>query len=57
MNLHSEKIPDITYRPPITDLFTFFGINWDTLAPALWLLFGTLFAFFVLKIVKQNGAD
>ena len=57
MDLHSEKVPDIDYSPNIQDLFMFFGINWDTLGPVLWLLFGTLFAFFIIRIVKQNGAD
>lgn len=57
MNLHSDKVPDINYRPPINDLFMFFGINWNTLAPVMLLLLGTLFAFFVLKIVKNNGVD
>lgn len=52
MNLHSDKIPKISYRPEIKDLFLFFGINWDTLWPVLALLFGTLFGFFVLKIMK-----
>ena len=57
MNLHSDKVPDITYKPPINDLFTFFGINWATLGPALWVLFGTLFGFFVLKIIKSRFID
>lgn len=52
MNLHSDKIPDIGYSPDISKLFMFFGINWDTLGPALWLLFGTLFGFFVLRLLK-----
>lgn len=52
MDLHSENIPEIGYSPDITDLFDFFGVNWNTLSPALWLLFGTLFAFFLLKILK-----
>jgi len=52
MNLHSDKVPDVNYSPPIQDLFYFFGVNWGTLGPALWLLFGTLFGFFVLKILK-----
>lgn len=57
MNLHSDKVPDITYKPPIEDLFKFFGINWNTLSPALWVLFGTLFGFFVLKILKDRFID
>lgn len=56
--LKSENIPDVTYRPDINDLFHYFGINWETLSPALWVLFGTLFAFFVLKILKDRfGSD
>jgi len=57
VNLHSDKVPDIGYRPPISDLFMFFGINWNTLGPALWVLFGTLFGFFVLKILKDRFID
>lgn len=52
--LHSENIPDVTYSPDIHDLFFYFGINWSTLAPALYLLFGVLFGFFVLKILKDK---
>lgn len=55
MNLHSDKVPDITYSPPIKDLFMFFGINWSTLTPVILLLLGTLFGFFVLKIVKRGS--
>lgn len=56
--LHSDNIPDVNYRPPIKDLFHFFDINWNTLSPVLWLLFGTLFAFFILKILKDKyGSD
>ncbi len=57
MDLHSELVPDVTYKPPIQDLFMFFGINWETLSPALWLLFGTLFGFFVLKMLKNHFVD
>lgn len=52
VNLHSDKIPEIGYRPDMSKLFMFFGINWDTLSPVLWLLFGTLFAFFIFKVLK-----
>ena len=52
MDLHSEKIPEVDYSPHISDLFKFFGYNWTTLGPALWLLFGTLFGFFVLYLLK-----
>lgn len=57
IDLHSEKVPDITYKPDITDLFDFFTINWNTLSPALWLLFGTLFAFFVSGILIKLYRD
>lgn len=55
--LHSENIPEVTYSPPISDLFNFFKINWETLSPALWLLYGVLFAFFVLGIIKKYQDD
>lgn len=50
-------VPKIDYRPPISDLFSNFGTNWNTLSPALWLLYGTLFAFFVLGIMKKYYND
>lgn len=49
--LHSDNIPDVSYRPDIGNLFEYFAINWETLSPALWVLFGILFGFFVLRIV------
>jgi len=52
--LHSDKVPDVTYSPDINKLFYFFGINWETLSPALYVLFGVLFGFFVLKIMKNR---
>lgn len=57
MDLHSELVPDITYSPPIADLFLFVGINWDTLLPVLGLLCGTLFGFFILKRVKGHFGE
>ena len=57
IDLHSEKIPDVPKTADINDLFMFFGINFNTLGPALWLLFGTLFAFFVLAILKRQYED
>lgn len=53
LDLHSDNVPDVGYKPPIGDLFEFAAFNWSTLGPALWLLFGTLFAFFVLKLLKM----
>lgn len=51
--LDSPNIPDVEYSPNINDLFHYFGINWETLSPALWVLYGVLFAFFVLAILKK----
>lgn len=51
--LDSKNIPDVKYSPDITDLFHYFGINWSTLSPALWVLFGVLAGFFILKILKD----
>jgi hypothetical protein len=51
--LNSPNIPEVTYSPDINDLFHYFGVNWDTLSPALWLLYGVLFAFAVLAILKH----
>ncbi len=53
LDLHSDKVPDVTYRPPISDLFAYFSFNWSTLWPALALLFGVLFAFFAIKIFRE----
>jgi hypothetical protein len=52
--LESKNIPDVSYSPDISKLFGFFNMNWSTLGPVLWILFGTLFAFFVLGILKKN---
>ena len=49
----SEHIPDISYRPDITDIFRNFAYNWDTLSPVLFLLFGVLAGFFFLAIVLK----
>lgn len=46
-------IPDISYRPPISDLFANFAHNWQTLSPALWVLYGVLAGFFILMILKR----
>jgi hypothetical protein len=56
--MHSDNIPNVrtdTYN--MSDLFHYFGMNWDTLSPALYVLYGVLFAFFLLAILKRfyNG--
>lgn len=46
-------IPTVDYKPPISDLFANFFYNWDTLSPAINLLIGILFAFFLLRKIKE----
>lgn len=58
--LDSPNIPDIPFKldsGKMNDLFANFTLNWTTLSPVLWLLFGTLFGFFVLKLLKNNFTD
>lgn len=57
MNLHSDKIPEVNYSPPIQDLFMFFGINWATLSPVIYLLLGTLFGLYVIKLLMGRFAN
>ncbi|MFU1973151.1 hypothetical protein [Bacillus pumilus] len=51
--MQGNNIPDVKYSPPISDLFANFALNWHTLSPALWVLFGTLTGFYILKILKR----
>ncbi len=51
--LHSKNIPDVNYSPDINDLFHYFGINWNTLSPVIFLLVGLGFGFFILKLVMR----
>jgi len=53
----NPAIPEINYSPPISDLFANFGHNWQTLSPALWLLYGTLTAFMILALIKKFYKD
>jgi hypothetical protein len=49
-------IPNIPFqltKSHMGDLFANFAHNWNTLSPALWLLFGVLIAFFYLKVIKK----
>lgn len=45
---------NVSYRPPIEDLFANFALNWSTLSPVLYLLFGTLTAFFFIGLVLKH---
>ncbi|MMZ67710.1 hypothetical protein D3C76_316240 [compost metagenome] len=49
----------IQSSPPISDLFANLGHNWSTLSPVLSLLFGIIFATYVVnKILKKvRGED
>jgi hypothetical protein len=49
--LHSDNIPDVSYRPNIGDLFSNFSLNWSTLSPVLYLLYGVLAGFFLLGLL------
>lgn len=55
--LHSDKIPNINVEHDITDLFFYFGINWNTIAPAIYIILGTAFGYYVLKILKNIYID
>jgi len=47
-------IPDVNYRPPIEDLFANFQHNFVTISPALFLVCGVLFAFYVIRKIKND---
>lgn len=53
IDLNSDKMPNISYEPDISDLFMFFGINWEVLSPAIYLIVGLGFGFFLAKIIKK----
>jgi hypothetical protein len=58
--LDSENIPDVPTQighSEMLDLFRNFTFNWDTLSPALWLLFGTLLGFSIFKMIKNRFVD
>lgn len=54
--LHSENIPEIPFQITNTemgDLFANFALNWSTLSPATYLLYGVLLGFFFLGLMKK----
>ncbi len=58
--LNSPNIPNVPFQLSdghMSELFRNFMINWDTLSPVLWLLFGTLFGLFVVKLIKDRTSD
>lgn len=58
--LNSPNIPNVPTNvgdSEMLELFRNFGLNWSTLSPALWLLLGTLFGLFVLKLIKNRFDD
>lgn len=58
--LDSPNIPNIPFKVTdgkMVDIFRNFGVNWETLSPVLFLLFGTLFAFFVIRKLKNHFGD
>lgn len=55
--LHSDLMPQINYSPPISDLFANLQFNMSTLSPALVILFGILFAGYLIKKIKDRFID
>jgi hypothetical protein len=58
--LNSPNIPDVPFELTsglMNDLFRNFTLNWGTLSPVLWVLYGVLFGFFVLKLLKEKFTD
>ncbi len=58
--LDSVNIPNVPKNigtSEMTDLFRNFDLNWSTLSPVLWLLFGVLFGFYVAYRIKDAMVD
>jgi len=58
--LHSVNIPSVPKNigtSEMTDLFRNFDLNWSTLSPVLFLLFGVLFGFYVAYRIKSSFVD
>ncbi|WP_263560722.1 hypothetical protein [Paenibacillus polymyxa] len=54
-----STVPDIGYHITLDPLFGNLQLNWQTMSPVLWFLFGTLFAGFILRLFirKIRGDD
>lgn len=54
-----NPLPKWHYQPPIGDLFSNFNHNWNTLLPVTGLLFGIIFAtWLIAKVIKHvKGSD
>jgi hypothetical protein len=52
-------MPEIGFHPPMGDVFSNLTLNWSTLSPVLYLLFGTIFGTWLLKkfIDTYRGND
>lgn len=48
----SSPKPNMNYS--MGDLFGNFALNWETLSPALWVLFGVLFGTWLVKKVYDR---
>lgn len=48
------EVPTVNISLDVREIIGNFLINWRTLGPILWLLFGTLSAFFFLLIIKNK---
>lgn len=51
-------VPSVDIYLDVREIIGNFLINWRTLGPVLWLLFGTLAAFTFLHVIKKKlGED
>lgn len=56
--LKSPNMPRIPQSADVADLFANLRLNWSTLSPVLYLLFGILFIFWLaLKAKRKFGGD
>lgn len=52
--MFSDRVPDITYSPPIQDLFANFERNWNAIGPAMWTLLGIIFGTFLIRKILEH---
>ena len=52
--MFSDKIPEVGYSPDITALFQYFTFDFAHILPAVYLVCGVLFAFFLIRSLKNK---
>ncbi|WP_348623369.1 hypothetical protein ABFT51_20775 [Paenibacillus peoriae] len=55
--VRSSGMPDYGYHITLEPLLGNIQLNWETLGPVLWFLFGTLFAGFIVRLVIKKIRD